>query len=122
MFIWAVADGRSQRLALEWAAKNAHIFGGNGDNITIAGLSAGSYSVEVQLAYELVSGGAPLIKRAMMWSNAIPSQPKTVEASQEAFDGVLEACGIPLDLDGKEKMARLRAVPTKELQDKIMTL
>lgn len=112
----------SQRLALEWVAQNAQLFGGNGANITIAGLSAGSYSVEVQLAHELVSGAKPIISRAMMSSNAVPSQPKTVEQSQAAFDGLLEACGIPLDLSGADKMERLRAVPAEELQGKIMKL
>jgi len=58
----------------------------------------------------------------MMWSNALPAQPKTVAESQEAFDGVLEACGIPLSLDSKEKMRRLRAVPMEELRSKIMNL
>lgn len=30
-----------QRLALEWTKENAHLFGGNGNNITISGYSAG---------------------------------------------------------------------------------
>ncbi|CAK9781357.1 carboxylesterase-lipase family protein [Cutaneotrichosporon oleaginosum] len=111
-----------QRLAIEWAAENAHHFGGNGANITIAGLSAGAYSVQMQLAYELNSGAKPLISRAMMFSNALPAQCKTIEESQAGFDGLAEACGVDANLSGEEKMAALRKVPMQELVDKVMHL
>lgn len=113
----------SQRLAIEWAADNAHHFGGNGGNITVAGLSAGAYSAQMQLAYELNTDSArSLISRAMLFSNALPAQCKSVEESQAGLDGLAEACGISADLDGKEKMARLRQVPMQELVDKVMHL
>lgn len=32
-----------QRLALEWTGENVHLFGGNANNITLAGYSAGIY-------------------------------------------------------------------------------
>lgn len=77
----------------------------------------------MQLAYELNTEGAkPLISRAMMFSNALPAQCKTIAESQPGFDGLAEACGIPADLDGAEKMKRLRAVPMQELIDKVMHL
>lgn len=31
-----------QRMALEWIKENIHLLGGNGDNITISGYSAGT--------------------------------------------------------------------------------
>jgi carboxylesterase type B len=78
--------------------------------------------VQVQVGHELLSGGQPIIRRAIQYSNAIPSQPKSVSESQAAFDGLLKACGIPLDLDSKEKMLRLRALPMETLRDLIMSL
>ncbi|KAL1407474.1 hypothetical protein Q8F55_006907 [Vanrija albida] len=118
---WGFHD---QRLGIEWVHKNAHYFGGNGDNITIAGISAGSYSVEVQLAYELnfPDKAKPIVRRAMMWSNALPAQPKSLEESQAGFDGLCEAFGIDLALSGKEKLQKLRAIPEPQLVDQIMKL
>lgn len=34
-----------QRLAMEWTKENIHLFGGNPDNITISGYSAGMHRV-----------------------------------------------------------------------------
>ena len=38
-----------QRLAIEWVAKYAHLFGGDGQNITIIGESAGAGSILQQI-------------------------------------------------------------------------
>lgn len=77
----------------------------------------------MQLAYELNTDTAkPLISRAMMFSNALPAQCKSVAESQAGFDGLAEACGISADLSGKDKMAALRKVPMQELIDKVMHL
>jgi carboxylesterase type B len=76
----------------------------------------------MQLAYELNSGAKPLISRAMMFSNALPAQCKTIEESQAGFDGLAEACGVDASLSGEEKMAALRKVPMQELVDKVMHL
>jgi hypothetical protein len=57
-----------------------------------------------------------------MYSNAIPAQPKTVEESQAAFDSLLSAFDIALDLSGEEKMKRLRRISADDLMDKIMSL
>lgn len=58
-----------QRAALEWTAKNVGFFGGDADNITIGGYSAGSHSTFHQLAHELyfVPDDKAVIKRAIMW-------------------------------------------------------
>ncbi|KAJ5267304.1 hypothetical protein N7478_010112 [Penicillium angulare] len=39
-----------QRLALDWVQKNIHNFGGNASKVTVAGQSAGAYSVQQLLA------------------------------------------------------------------------
>ncbi|WVQ85117.1 hypothetical protein IAT38_007282 [Cryptococcus sp. DSM 104549] len=111
-----------QRLGIEWTAENVHLFGGNPQNITVGGPSAGSYSTQFQLCHEYNFPVTPLIKRFIMYSNAIPAQPKSIEESQEAFDGLLEAFGISLELSGEEKMAKLRALSMEELIAKIMKL
>ncbi len=41
-----------QNLALSWIYNNAHTFGGDKNNITIAGQSAGAWSVGFHLFYE----------------------------------------------------------------------
>ena len=41
---------RDQRVALEWIQKNIEHFGGNKDNVTICGLSSGSWSCALQIA------------------------------------------------------------------------
>jgi carboxylesterase type B len=42
-----------QRTALEWTHDRIASFGGNKDNITVVGYSAGSYSTFQQLAYDV---------------------------------------------------------------------
>lgn len=40
-----------QRLAMEWTKENVHLFGGNPENITIAGYSAGTTLTTTQPSY-----------------------------------------------------------------------
>lgn len=83
----------------------------------------GSYSTHFQLCHEFNFPGTPqLVKRVIMYSNAISVQPKDVEQSQPAFDGVCEAFGISKDSDGKSKMQCLRAVSAEELMRVVMKL
>jgi carboxylesterase type B len=55
-----------QRTALEWTHDRIASFGGNKDNITVAGYSAGSYSTFQQLAYDVyLPQRSSIIKRGM---------------------------------------------------------
>ncbi|CAG2177614.1 unnamed protein product, partial [Oppiella nova] len=56
-----------QLLALKWVRDNIHLFGGDGDHITIFGESAGSWSVSAHILSPLSKG---LFKRAIMQSGA----------------------------------------------------
>jgi carboxylesterase type B len=56
-----------QRTALEWTHDRIASFGGNKDNITVAGYSAGSYSTFQQLAYDVyLPRRSSIIKRGMI--------------------------------------------------------
>jgi carboxylesterase type B len=56
-----------QRTALEWTHDRIASFGGNKDNITVAGYSAGSYSTFQQLAYDVyLPQRSSIIKRGMI--------------------------------------------------------
>ncbi|GIZ42228.1 hypothetical protein CKM354_000550400 [Cercospora kikuchii] len=106
-----------QRLALEWTARNIEAFGGNAQNITIGGYSAGSHSVFQQLAHELyfVPDDETVIKRAIMWSNSPGVQAKGIDEQQKQFDELLEKLNISRSLPSKEKLRQLRAKPAIDI-------
>lgn len=108
-----------QRLALETIRANAAIFGANGDNLTLGGLSAGAYSAQMQIAYDLRQP-QPIVKRLMLWSNTLPAQPKSLAESQPGFDGLCAKFGVTGT--GEEKMRQLRAIPMQDLVDAVLTL
>ncbi|KAL4921301.1 Alpha/Beta hydrolase protein [Aspergillus aurantiobrunneus] len=101
-----------QRMALEWTKDNIGLFGGNGSQITLAGYSAGAYSVCYQLAYDLhLPDSQALIKRVCIWSNSFTVQPKGPGLAQTQFNQLLSALHIPISLSSQEKIARLRSTP-----------
>ncbi|KAL1985246.1 hypothetical protein VTN96DRAFT_8162 [Rasamsonia emersonii] len=105
-----------QRLALEWTRDNIHLFGGNPSNITVAGYSAGAYSVFHQLAHDLfLPDEKSIIRQAIMWSNGPGVQPKSAANAQDQFDELLSALDIPLTLSSAEKLSRLRSLPARTL-------
>ncbi|KAL4878490.1 Alpha/Beta hydrolase protein [Aspergillus karnatakaensis] len=105
-----------QRIALEWTKENIHAFGGNGDQLTLAGYSAGAYSVCYQLTYDLnLPTSQALIKRACIWSNSFTVQPKSPSLAQAQFNQLLSALHIPHTLSASEKLARLRSTPQRTL-------
>ncbi|KAJ5090751.1 hypothetical protein N7532_009435 [Penicillium argentinense] len=107
-----------QRLALEWTKEYVHLFGGNPDNITISGYSAGANSTFHQLAYDLRQPDhQSIVRQAIMFSNSPAVQPKSPAETQNQFNQLLKALNIPQTLSGPEKLARLRALPPKALLD-----
>lgn len=106
-----------QRLALAWTAKNIPAFGGDADNITVGGYSAGAHSAFHQMAHELyfVPDGDAIIKKVICWSNSPGVQPRTAAQHQKQFDEVLEALGISTSLSAEQKLESLRAVPMQQL-------
>lgn len=114
-----------QRLAIEWVHTNIALFGGNPDNISVGGLSAGAHSSLFQLHYDTYRPVAErIIKRVYLFSNSVGFQYKTTTSpeSQTQFDELLSAFDIPLSLNASNKLAALRAIPDNELASKILSL
>ncbi|KAK9781812.1 putative Alpha/Beta hydrolase protein [Seiridium cardinale] len=113
-----------QRLALEWTYEAIGEFGGDRNNITVGGYSAGSHSTFQQLAYELYYAPPEkeIIKRVIMWSNSPGIQPKGLKEQQKQFDELLSTLDIPLSSTASEKLRRLREAPARDIinaQDKM---
>jgi para-nitrobenzyl esterase len=83
-----------QVAALQWVKRNVARFGGNPDNVTIFGQSAGASSVTHLMASPLTRG---LFQRAIAESNAFPAKmsPRTeAEARGKAFAEKLGAASL----------------------------
>ncbi|KAL9117201.1 MAG: hypothetical protein Q9187_006266 [Circinaria calcarea] len=105
-----------QRLAIEWTFKHVSGFGGNKNNITLGGLSAGAHSVFHQLSYVLsLPGNQSIIRRVTMYSNGPGVQPRSILEAQEQFNELVAALGISKELAAAEKLIRLKALPWTEL-------
>lgn len=109
-----------QRLALEWTWKWGSYFGGNTQQITVGGYSAGAHSAFYQLAYDLRQPAPKrIIKRAIIFSNGPGLQPKALRSrsTQQQFSQLLEALSISAGLTPVEKLDRLRSTSARALVD-----
>lgn len=108
---WGLQD---QKLAFDWVRENISALGGNGSNVTAWGESAGSFSIHYHM---LTPAHYGLFNHAIMQSGVVRTTvAKSVELEgQVVFDKLVEALNIPADLDGLEKVKRMRAMSMDDL-------
>ncbi|KAL6702715.1 hypothetical protein ACN47E_000997 [Coniothyrium glycines] len=113
-----------QRCGLEWIQDHAKLLGGDPDRVTLGGLSAGAFSTQVQLNFELSQpqGSRALFSNVWLQSNAIPAQPKTLKEVDAQLQNVYETFGIDKSLSTSEKLDHLRKVPASDLVSKLFDL
>lgn len=108
---------RDQQLLFEWVQENIEAFGGDPDNVTIMGLSAGAHSIGHHLMYYArAPKGAPFAK-AILESGAttaravlIPTHPRHLIQ----FEEFLAAAGLG-SVPEAEVFTRLRELPLQTI-------
>ncbi|GKT47515.1 putative ethanolamine kinase [Colletotrichum spaethianum] len=110
-----------QRIAAEWVRDNIAYFGGDPQNITLAGRSAGAYSAEAQMLYDFRKTGesSSLYRRIFMDSNAIPAQPKSLPEVQGQFNELCNHFKIDSGVSNGQKLETLRGKSVEELLEAI---
>lgn len=103
-----------QIMALRWVQENIRAFGGNPDNVTIFGESAGAWSVHFLTASPLAEG---LFHKAIAQSGA--RMDVRVELDRQTSAGSsASAAGLRLaEQSGAASLADLRAIPARRLLD-----
>lgn len=112
-----------QRLAMDWVYQNIEAFGGDTSNIVLSGRSAGAYSVLAQTLHDFrTEKPTSQFRRLLMISNAIPTQPKTIEECEPQFDELCEFFNVPASLSGAMKLNLLRSISAENLCSAVMKL
>lgn len=99
-----------QIAALSWCRENIAAFGGDPDNITTAGQSAGSMSVQILISSPLTRG---MIRRAILQSGGGLrglSRDFSLESRMEASRKLMEALGV-------STLEQMRAVPAEKIAE-----
>lgn len=99
-----------QTLALQWVKRNINVFGGDSENICIAGQSAGAVSTGLQLFHEKASG---LFRRAIIQSGPLLGKNFPFLTKQDAQKKTKKF----LEFAGKSTLDELRILDAWELFD-----
>ncbi|KAI0574641.1 PnbA Carboxylesterase type B [Pyrenophora tritici-repentis] len=104
---------KDQLCLLDWVEENIQHFGGNKNNVTLMGLSAGAHSIGHHiLNYE--EGKAPKFHRAIIESGAPTSRAvrnPDAEIHEKQFDDFLKELECPSSLSASETFNYLRSLP-----------
>ncbi|TPX35968.1 hypothetical protein SmJEL517_g01684 [Synchytrium microbalum] len=104
-----------QRLGLLWVKEHIARFGGNPQNITVFGESAGSASIDI---LSIMFAKEKLFTRCIMQSGvALTMPPAPVATAQRVFDLLYEHSKGPADLKGKAKVEYLLSRSTEEVKE-----
>lgn len=108
---------KDQQLLFSWVQKNVAHFGGDPDNVTLMGLSAGAHAIGHQMisyapANKLTSDPAPFHKVIMESGGALARAVfnPTIELHETQFKEFLAKCGIAEDTPEKDIFPKLRAL------------
>ncbi len=99
-----------QIAALEWVRANVARFGGNPDNVTVFGQSAGAFDIVALLTSPRAGG---LFHRAIVESGSLLLGSPTATQAQAEQAGLRVAGG--LGATGADSLRRLRSLPTAEV-------
>jgi para-nitrobenzyl esterase len=102
-----------QLAALQWVRRNAAAFGGDPEQVTIVGESAGGMSVATLLSSPMAQG---LFARAVVMSGGDGGTPLPPLSFVEAF-GVNFAARKGIAADDPQALDKLRALPAEEVVD-----
>lgn len=100
-----------QVAALRWVRDNVTAFGGDPDNVTVAGESAGAGSV---VALAVMPSAAGLFRRGI--AHSVPNQYLSARAAEAIGARIAAAAGVPATLDA------LAALPPERLVDASSTV
>jgi para-nitrobenzyl esterase len=100
-----------QQMAINWVKRNAAAFGGDANNITIFGQSAGGTSVCAQLMSPAMAGQfqAAIIQSGVCSSNLMQSMPDALRLGETLVQK------LPCQGQGRALLACLRALPVDQL-------
>ncbi|KAI8193359.1 Lipase 4 [Colletotrichum sp. SAR 10_65] len=109
---------KDQLLLLEWVRDNIAAFGGDPNNVTLFGISAGAHSIGHILMHD-EGQSAPLFHKVILQSGASTSRavrPYSAPIHEAQFADFLAACACPPGLSSADTFAFLRAAPTETVQ------
>ena len=104
-----------QLLALKWINENIKSFGGDPDQITISGESAGAISVGLHLLSDMSKG---LFKRAIIQSGA-PYFPKNYGPTNEEYLNIAKSFSRELGCENESWMKCLKELNASDIHDKV---
>jgi carboxylesterase type B len=106
-----------QKIALKWTSENISSFGGDPQNITLGGQSAGGCSVNTHILEGRSSSMLPLFRRAIIQSGAFTSVgigPVPLEECEKRWNSLCDYFGIK-DQPGNQQVELLRRMPAEDL-------